>query len=126
MNRPFVVHITGNPNIPGLRLVNVRPSPRTDAAAVLFQSILGTRSLTVLDVQPDASNNQLNGKVYQWFKVRFPSGIEGWVRDDLVSIDGDGRTYGYPDLSSETYAFSLLRLLLPTLTVTPTPTPTPT
>ncbi|MDZ4769301.1 MAG: hypothetical protein SGJ24_09250, partial [Chloroflexota bacterium] len=115
MNRPLVVNLTGNPNIPTLKLVNVRPMPRADAAAVLFQALVGTRGLVVLDVRPDETSNGLNGKVYQWFKVRFPSGIEGWVRDDLASLEGDGRPYGYPDLTVEVYAFSTIRLLLPTL-----------
>ena len=126
MNRPLVVNLTGNPNIPTLKLVNVRPMPRADAAAVLFQALVGTRGLVVLDVRPDETSNGLNGKVYQWFKVRFPSGIEGWVRDDLASLEGDGRPYGYPDLTVEVYAFSTIRLLLPTLnSAIPIPQPAP-
>lgn len=126
MNRPLVVHITGNPNITGLKMVNVRAQPNTESAtAVLFQALVGTRSLTVLDCKPDDKSNALNGKVYQWFKVRFPSTIEGWLRDDLISLEGDGRPYGYPDLTTTTYGFSLLRQLLPSVITTPAPLPTP-
>lgn len=110
----MIVHISGNPNIPTLKLVNVRPNPRADAAAVLFQALVGTRGLVAVDVRPDEANAAQNGKVYQWFKVRFPSGIEGWVRDDLISLEGDGRPFGYPDLSAEAFAFGLVRTLLPT------------
>ena len=46
-------------------------------------------------MQPDQDNNALNGKVYQWFRLQFPNGATGWVRDDLVSLEGDG-TFGYP------------------------------
>lgn len=128
MIRPFVVHLIGN--TPTLRLVNVRANPRVEAGPVLFQALVGTRGLPVLEVRPDSNNTHLNGKIFQWFRVRFPSGIEGWVRDDVVSAEGDGRPFGYPDLNGETPAFTLVRLLLPTLTtpepsVQPAPTPQP-
>jgi len=123
MIRPFIAHITGNPQFPTVRMVNVRARPIAGSnAAVLFQALIGTRALPILDVQPDLTNAQSGGKLYFWFLVRFPSGVDGWVRDDLLTLEGDGRRFGYPDLSTPTYAFSLLRQLLPT---TPSPAPVP-
>lgn len=121
----FVLHVTGNPNIPTLRLINVRALPGTGTAvAVLLQTEVGTRDLPILDVQIDADSRDLNGRVYQWFQVRFPNGTLGWLRDDLCSVQGDGTSFGYPNLSSETYAFTLTRAAVPAPSPQPAP-PTP-
>ena len=120
---PFIAHISGNPNIPALGRINIRAQPSTAAGvAVLFEAPVGTNNLTVLEVQNDLANNHLNGKVYQWFRLRFADGRIGWARDDLISVQGDGTLFGYPDLNQAAYAFGLMRALLP---VTPTPTPPP-
>ncbi|MEP7291772.1 MAG: M23 family metallopeptidase [Chloroflexota bacterium] len=120
---PFIANISGNPNITTLGSINVRAQPSTaTGVAVLFQARIGSNGLTILDVQPDQSNNHLNGKVYQWFRLRFTDGQLGWARDDLISIEGDGSVFGYPVLTQASYAFGLLRALLP---VTPAPTPVP-
>ncbi len=122
----FLVHITGNPNIPTLAKVNLREQPGTSGVGIRFQADIGTRNLPVLDVKPDQANNALNGKVYQWFEVEFPDGMTGWLRDDLISLEGDGTAYGYPILTGASYAFTLMRQLLPDAApVTPTPTPAP-
>ena len=126
MNSPFIAHITGNPNITTMSSINVRAQPGTGTTvAVLFQAPIGTANLPILDVQPDQANIALNGKVYQWFKVTFSNGQAGWVRDDLISLQGDGRHFGYPVLTQEAYAFGLLRQLLPTTSPTPAPAPIP-
>src|SRR4051794_9941148 len=130
----FIAHITGNPNISSLASVNVRAQPSTaTGVAVLFQAPIGTNSLAILEVQPDQTNNAFNGKVYHWFRLRFANGQVGWVRDDLLSVSGDGTSFGYPNLTQEAYAFGILPQLLPTTplptpppTPSPTPTPTPT
>ena len=122
----FLVHITGNPNIPTLAKVNVREQPGTSGVGVRFQADIGTRNLPILDVKPDQANNGFNGKVYQWFLVQFANGTTGWLRDDLVSLDGDGSDFGYPILTGASYAFALMRQLLPDPTpVPPTPRPCP-
>ena len=116
----FIAHITGNPNITTLASVNVRAQPSTGTGvAVLFQAPIGTNNLPILAVQPDLANNNYNGKVYHWFQLRFSNGQTGWVRDDLMSVIGDGTPFGYPNLAQEAYAFGLLPQLLPT---NPTPT----
>ncbi len=121
----FQVHITGNPNIPTLAKVNVREQPGTSGVAVRFEADIGTRNLPILDVKPDQANNALNGKVYQWFLAQFPSGATGWLRDDLVSIEGDGTDYGYPILTGASYAYGLMRQLLPDAAPVPPPAPAP-
>lgn len=124
----FLVHLSGNPNVATIRVVNVRSGPGTgEKYAVLFQVPVGARGLIVLDVQPDANNISLNGKVYQWIQVRFPDAQIGWVRDDLIELEGDGTRFGYPLIPSATYAFSLRRTAVPTPSATPsTPSATPT
>ncbi|HVU14175.1 MAG TPA: peptidoglycan DD-metalloendopeptidase family protein [Phototrophicaceae bacterium] len=120
----FIVNITGNPNVSTITTVNVRALPSTVAGTtVLFQAAVGVGNLPILDVQPDQANNALNGKVYQWFKVQFANGSAGWIRDDLVSIVGDGTSFGYPNLSQQAYAFGLTRKLLPPTGTSPAPTP---
>ncbi len=52
--------------------------------------------------------------------------MTGWLRDDLVSIEGDGSDYGYPILTGASYAYALMRQLLPDPTPVPPPTPPPT
>jgi murein DD-endopeptidase MepM/ murein hydrolase activator NlpD len=124
----FRVHLSGNPNVTTIRVVNVRNGPGTgEKFAVLFTSPVGTRGLDVLDVQPDANNISLNGKVYQWVQVRFPDMQVGWVRDDLIELEGDGTRFGYPVCPQPTYGFSLRRTMTtPPASATPTATtPTP-
>jgi hypothetical protein len=107
-SQPFIVHINGNPNVPTIREVKVRPQPGT-VVAELFKVPVGTQNCRVLEVQPDAQGTNLNGKVYQWFRIVLPDNREGWVRDDLVQVTGDGRPYGYGLLPMPAYAFSLTR-----------------
>ena len=123
----FIAHVSGNPNIPTLGSVNVRAQPGTAAGiAVVFQAKIGTKNLPILDVKPDQANNAYRGKVYYWFRLQFTDGRTGWIRDDLLSLLGDGTSFGYPNLTQEAYAFGLLRQLLPDGVVLPTPTPAPT
>lgn len=104
----FVAKIIGIPNIPTIKEVNVRPTPST-SQPLIFKLAVGTAHLTVLDVQPDSEGKNLQGKVYQWLKIAAPSGQEGWVRDDLVEVQGDGSALGYGVVSTPTVAFNLTR-----------------
>lgn len=123
---PFIAHISGNPNVPTFGSINVRAAPSTaTGVAVLFQGRVGLTSLSILDVKPDQQNNAYNRKVYQWFQLRFPDNRTGWVRDDLISIEGDGAAFGYPNLTQAAYAFGVLRALLPTTPAPTPPTPNP-
>lgn len=103
-----LITIRGVPSVPSIVEVNARSAPTTDAA-IVFKVPVGMSGLTILDVQPDAGNNQLNGKIYQWFFLRFPGGAAAWVRDDLLLLQGDARRWGYPDLSQPVPAFDLMR-----------------
>jgi hypothetical protein len=126
MPTSFVAHITGNPNITSLVQVNVRSDAGTGTGVnVIFQKPVGTRNLTILNVKTDLDNRSINGKVYQWFQLQFPEAA-GWVRDDLISLEGDGSAFGYPGLTQATYAFSLVRQLNPAGVTAPSVTPTPT
>ncbi|MBK8031548.1 MAG: peptidoglycan DD-metalloendopeptidase family protein [Chloroflexi bacterium] len=120
----LICHITGNPNVPGIVTANIRASAGSaTTVAILLKAPVGTRQLPVLEVQIDPVGTALNGKVYQWFKVQFPDGVVGWVRDDLVSIEGDGSGFGYPILAAAAYAFGLTRSLTPVAMSAPAPTP---
>src|SRR5688572_25953648 len=91
------VSVRGMPDNASVTDVNVRPTPST-AQPLLFKTPVGTADLLLLEVAPDDEGKNLNGKVYQWFKVRFGDGREGWVRDDLVFLEGDATGWGYPPL----------------------------
>ena len=122
MNKPFLLHITGNPNVPTITKVNIRSQPGTAVTVtVSFQVDVPVRNLPILDVQPDLESKTLNNKVYQWFRVQFPNNTTGWVRDDLATIEGDGTRFGYQILSQAAYAFSLTRQLNPPGAPSPTP-----
>lgn len=113
--------IIGIPHIPTVVKVNVRRGPGT-SEALAFESPLGVDAV-VEAVQPDATNAGRDGRIYQWFQLRFPNGELGWVRDDLIEIYGDGNAYGYGIVHARTLAFSLPRR--PVTTPTPAPVVAP-
>lgn len=102
------VSIRGIPSIPSITEINVRSGPGTNHS-LIFQVSVGMSGLTLLDVQPDTEEKTQNNKLYQWFKLEFHGGAIGWVRDDLLLLQGDARTWGYPDLTQPTWAFELTR-----------------
>jgi hypothetical protein len=93
---------------PAITEVNVRSGPNT-GYALLFKTPVGTSELPVLEVRADDKNTNFQGKVYQWFRVAFPNGNEGWLRDDLIDILGDGTNFGYSVIPQPVIAFSLTR-----------------
>jgi hypothetical protein len=100
--------VRGVPENAAITEINVRGGPGTNQAA-LFKLPVGTAGLRILAVQPDVENKNLNGKVYIWFQMSTPQGQAGWVRDDLLFLEGDARTWGYPDLAQRTWAFAMTR-----------------
>jgi uncharacterized protein YraI len=104
---PFIATILGIPNIPSVTEVNVRSGPGTNQQ-LLFKTPLGVK-VSIQDVQPDLQNIGLNGKTYQWFLLTFANNSSGWVRDDLINIEGDGSKLGYPVINTPVLAFSLTR-----------------
>jgi hypothetical protein len=114
----FLVNVVGLPNVPTVREINVRAAPTTTAALIIRLPI-GTRGLVVVDAQPDSAGTRMNGKLYQWLKVRLPAGGDGWMRDDLVEVEGDGTPFGYPVLLVPAIAFSLTRRIAAAAGFTP-------
>lgn len=103
----FSATIIGIPHIPSITQVNVRSGPGTNF--LLTQKLaVGTSNLNVLEVKTDDQERALNGKTYQWFKLALPSG-EGWIRDDLITVSGDGSTFGYPVITQPVVAYNLQR-----------------
>ena len=103
-----VVTIRGLPDIPSITEVNVRDGAGTNFNQ-LFKAPVGMGGLTILDIQPDSEGKQELNKVYQWFQLQFADGKVGWVRDDLLFIEGDCEAWGYPNLSEQRTAFELTR-----------------
>jgi len=104
--------------------VNVRAGAAR-AQTQLFKTPVGTADLLLLEVAADTAGDNLNGKVYQWFKVRFGDGREGWMRDDLLFLEGDATGWGYPPLTEKTWAFLLTRTVGGTPAAAPTTTTVP-
>ena len=100
--------IIGIPHIPTITHVNIRAEPNK-GTALLFKSAVGTDNLQVIDVQADTANESQAGKVFQWFKLDFPDGQQGWCRDDLIEIQGDGAQFGYGQVPTSTVGFMLTR-----------------
>lgn len=103
--QPLIATITGIPNVLD---VNVRSGPSRDFQAV-FKSPKGTTGLRVIEVQADGKSAALQGKMYQWLRLQFPDGQNGWVRDDLLSVVGDGGMFGYGVFTSPAVPFYVVR-----------------
>lgn len=105
---PFLLTIRGVRENPSIKEINVRSGPNT-SYVLLFKVPVSANKLTVLEVRSDDQNANLQGKVYQWLRVKFPDNKEGWVRDDLVDVQGDGTRFGYPVVPQAVIAFALAR-----------------
>ena len=100
-----IAAITG---IASLDFVRVRSSASRLSIEVM-QANRGLTGLAVLGVEADQQGEGLSGKTYRWFKLQFPNGVTGWVRDDLISIQGDCSNVGYGTVANLSMAFSLNR-----------------
>ncbi len=108
MTTPFCATIRGIRENPAVVEVNVRSGPNT-TYVLIFKAPVGMANLLVLEVRADDKNTALQGKTYQWFRLRFPDGRDGWVRDDLIDVVGDGSAFGYPVVPQPVIGFSLTR-----------------
>ncbi len=108
MANPCTAYIRGLPETPAIREINIRSGPNKQYELVL-KAAVGTDNLAVLDALADDKGDNFQNKTYVWFKLRFPDGREGWARDDLIEIIGDGSTFGYPVITTRTFAFTLNR-----------------
>ena len=78
----------------GVAVVNARAGAGRHYA-VLQQLAAGTAGLPVLNTQPDEAGEARDGRIFQWLLLTLPDGSRGWVRDDLLVIEGDCRAVGY-------------------------------
>lgn len=119
--KAFMATIRGLPDYPHITEINVRDVPGTNLD-VAFKAPVGMSGLTIHEVQPDNQKLSDNNKIYQWFKLTFHGGAIGWVRDDLLFIEGDGSAFGYgSDIPAGTHAFSLQRGATSTTSTKPQP-----
>ena len=110
-DNPCKATIRGLPHIPSITEINVRSGPGTNFD-ILFKGMVGLADLEIQTVTSDDEEKNLGGKVYQWFQLAFPDGQTGWIRDDLLDIQGDCAGWGYNnDLPPGTFAFMLARNL---------------
>lgn len=113
----FLITVRG---IPTSNIVNVRTGPNTTYAKVLELPV-GTANLVVLEVRPDDKNTQLQGRTYQWLCCALPNGQNGWIRDDLVTAQGDGTRFGYPIVVQPILVGDLTRKIAPVGVPNPPP-----
>lgn len=125
MHGEALARVRGLPNIPSITEVNVRSGASTSTELV-FKVPVGMSGQRILAVETDSGDTERDGKVYQWFKLQFDGGAEGWIRDDLLEIQGDCTAFGYPDLSALTFAFELTRSESPVIVVNTPEAPTET
>lgn len=129
--------ITCYANIKGLnypsniRAFSVRSGPGVNFSR-LFMATVGTNNLPVLEVQRDAQNEASSGKIHQWFKLVFPDGRIGWVRDHVLEVYGQCGMFGYDNVTRPTFAFAVRRdesrsasLPAPAIPNAPSPEETP-
>ncbi len=98
--------ILGVVDHPTITEVNIRAS-RTINSEKKFTAPIGMGMLKIKRVRADKDNSSTNGKLHYWVKIEFPGGADGWVRDDLVQIEGDCAKFGYSDGLPKTRAFDL-------------------
>ncbi len=104
----FRARILGLPQFPSIREVNVRSGPGVTNTQ-LFKSAVGTEGLKVLDVETDQRGDSQGGNTFEWMQLHFPNGKSGWVRDDLIEVEGDGTPFGYGVIIPRQRAFDLKR-----------------
>jgi murein DD-endopeptidase MepM/ murein hydrolase activator NlpD len=110
--------------IPSRPEINIRSGPNKNYP-MMFTAAVGTTNLMVWEVRADEQNDAFQGKVYTWFKLQFPNGQTGWGRDDLLDIFGDGTAFGYGQLPTQTFAFTLQRQNVPAPVAPVVPSVTP-
>jgi murein DD-endopeptidase MepM/ murein hydrolase activator NlpD len=71
---------------------------------VRFRAKVNTTA-TADQIAPDNRGAAFMGQVYRWFHLVFPDGRDGWVRDDLLDIQGDFTPFGYGNYPRRTFAF---------------------
>jgi murein DD-endopeptidase MepM/ murein hydrolase activator NlpD len=114
------VYIRGIPENKNIKNVAVREAPGLTQKE-RFRADIGLKA-TCSEVKPDLGNDGFNGQVYKWFFLTFEDGRNGWVRDDLLEVEGDLTAVGYAVYTTRTYAFTAVQQVT-TIVVTTTATP---
>ncbi|HVO44317.1 MAG TPA: peptidoglycan DD-metalloendopeptidase family protein [Aggregatilineales bacterium] len=96
------VFIRGIPQLPD---VAARNAPGLQGTTVLFRPTKETTA-TCSDTAIDPNGDNLNGQVYKWFFLTFGEGRSGWVRDDLLDLQGDCSAFGYGNYPNRVWAFT--------------------
>src|SRR5438105_921470 len=112
----FIRGIPENKQIKDVR-VHIAPGVNTEAP---FRVSVDTQA-TCADVKPDPDSSAFKGQVYRWFHLKFSDGRDGWVRDDLLDLQGDCSPIGYGNYAARMYAFTAGAALVMT---TPATVPT--
>src|SRR2546430_14013874 len=102
----YTIFIRGIPENPQVIEVRVHIAPGVNTAAP-FRIPVGATITSCSEVKPDPANDAFNGQVYKWFNLTFSDGRTGWVRDDLLDLQGDCSAFGYGSYASRTFAFSV-------------------
>src|SRR5205823_14990001 len=115
----YTIYVRGIPENPQVKEVRVHTAPGLNTD-VPFKAPLNATA-TCTDVQPDPGNDSFNGQVYKWFNLTFGDGRTGWVRSDLLDLQGDCSSFGYGNYDTRTYAFSAVPIAVPTPVAVPAP-----
>ncbi len=76
----------------------------------LFKALKGWTGCVPLEVLPDEQGTTWQeGRVHNWFRLKFPDGREGWLRDHVLEIQGDFTSFGYGVVATPSYAYLLVR-----------------
>jgi hypothetical protein len=87
------VFVRGIPEDPTITSVRERDQPSTSSNS-RFRIPINATAMAVA-IQLDSNGDGFKGQVYRWFRLAFADGRGGWVRDDLLDIQGDLRDFGY-------------------------------
>ncbi len=88
--------------------INMREGASTQTA-VIGALPAGTSQIEILAVQEDIHGANIRGRKYQWFKLKLANDTIGWVREDLLEIQGDCSLFGYGVLPNPTRPANITR-----------------
>jgi murein DD-endopeptidase MepM/ murein hydrolase activator NlpD len=100
----YTVFIRGIPENKQVKDVRVHVAPGVNTE-VPFRIPIGAKAICSA-IKPDPDNSGFQGQVYRWFQLKFSDGREGWVRDDLLDLQGDCSPFGYGNYPSRVFAFT--------------------
>jgi murein DD-endopeptidase MepM/ murein hydrolase activator NlpD len=105
------IFIRGIPERSDIVDVRVREKPGTSGVTKFRAPVNMTAQVS--EIRLDPANDNFQGQVYRWFFLTFADGQVGWVRDDLLDLQGDLTAFGYPIVPLRGYAFAVAKNLPP-------------